>query len=115
MVPKRPHDANVGMKNGSTLWRYVSTKAKKSEGTDNPYEQFTPWDQDPGDSPGDRKGIKMREQVTTQSVGNRIPKGKDPMERLELTRRCMYWGICQYNKKLSTADTSDKNRMKTIH
>jgi hypothetical protein len=78
------------MKNGSTLWRYVSTKVKKSEATDNPYEQFTPWDQDPRDSPRERKGIKMREQVTTQSVGNRIPKGKDPMERLELTRRCMY-------------------------
>jgi hypothetical protein len=98
LVPKRPHDANVGMKNGSTLWRYVSTKAKKSEATDNPYEQFTPWDQDPGDSPGDRKGIKMHEQVTTQSLGNRIPKGINPMERLELTRRRPYWGICQYNQ-----------------
>ena len=54
------------------------------------------------------KGMKTREQVTTQSLGNRIPKGINPMERLELTRRRPYWGICQYSQKLSVTDTSDK-------
>jgi len=93
----------------------VHKEEKTSGETDNPYEKYTQWDRDSGDSYGDRRGNKMREQVTTQRLGNRIPKGKYPMERPELTQRCMYWGICQYSKNYPERILRIKIRMKTIH
>jgi hypothetical protein len=41
-------------------------KGKDQKEFDNPYELSTPWGRDStGDSYGDRKGDKLREQVTT--------------------------------------------------
>ena len=49
-------------------------KQRKSETIDNPYEQFTPWDQDSGDSPGDRKGIKCASRSRIKAWGTEFQR-----------------------------------------
>ena len=125
MVPKRPHDADVCMQVVTLSGGMCPQRQRLGEELTIPMNNSFYG----AETLTGSKGMKTREQVTTQSLGNRIPKGINPMERLELTRRCMYWGICQYSQnypqwilrikirtqvRMSTKDSAEEDPNSTL-